>query len=87
MGGLAGLGAFVAGLAMVGGCGLFPASQVPVKRQARIGYLYAASEATGKSVFDAFEEGVRGRGWVPGDNLMLSARYTDTSSEQLATQV
>ena len=49
-----------------------PAGKVP-----RIGYLVQNSVETGRNLLAAFREGLRERGWVEGQSIVIEARYAD----------
>jgi putative ABC transport system substrate-binding protein len=75
VGGLAGLSASAAGLAMVSACGRLPFTAQP--RVARIGYLWSGSELTA-NLTAAFGDGLRDAGWIEGRNLVIEYRtYRD----------
>jgi putative ABC transport system substrate-binding protein len=53
----------------------------------RIGHLSGTGEAASKPFLDAFREGMRGLGYVEGQNLVLDARYAEGQVERLASLV
>jgi hypothetical protein len=63
VGGLAGLGASVSGLVVLGGCGAL-LDQARSARVARLGFL--AQEAVPPARLEAFRAGLQERGWTEG---------------------
>jgi putative ABC transport system substrate-binding protein len=53
----------------------------------RIGHLSGTGEAASKPFLDAFREGMRGLGYVEGQNWVLDARYAEGQVERLASLV
>jgi putative ABC transport system substrate-binding protein len=81
-GNLARLAFSVAGLGVIGGCGLaIPSQSKP--RLRRVGYMSgAAVEAEEAAILDAFRQ----HGWVEGDNLVLERRFYGGSAQTAANQ-
>jgi putative ABC transport system substrate-binding protein len=79
--GLAGLSLYVAGLALLAGCGAF-STPTPSAKVPRIGYLSPA--APGHSpLMEAFREGLRELGYVEGQNIELEYRWAEERNELL----
>jgi putative tryptophan/tyrosine transport system substrate-binding protein len=79
--GAAGLAA--AGAAPLGSCGRLPGQGQPqLARVVRIGWLAAASPDS--LLADEFLQGMRERGYVVGQNLVVEYRVTESSPQQLA---
>ena len=54
------------------------AGQVP-----RIGYLVQNSVEVGRRQLAAFREGLRERGWVEGQNILIEVRFAEGNVDQL----
>jgi hypothetical protein len=80
VGGLARLGASVAGLAVVNGCGLLPFAPQP--RVARIGWLWSGSQLSINQT-NAYREGLRAAGWIEGQNLVIEERLFGGQQERI----
>jgi putative ABC transport system substrate-binding protein len=50
----------------------------------RVGYLWQSRQEQGQSRFDAFELGMRGHGYVVGNNLAIEYRWADGKFDRLA---
>ena len=50
---------------------------------ARVGILFASTEASWADSIKAFREGLRKRGWLEGKNLTLDIRYANGRYDQL----
>src|SRR5499426_4174171 len=59
-----------------------PGAEAPVKIL-RIGYLTANSSAVELSRIDAFRQGLRDRGYVEGQNVLIDYRLTDARFDRL----
>ncbi len=59
-----------------------PAGKVP-----RIGYLVQNYVETSRLTLSAFREGLRERGWVDGQNIVVEARYADGNVDRLPALV
>src|SRR5262249_57211790 len=81
------VGASAAGLGLLAGCGRLP-WQAQEPKVARIGYLSPEfSAGRGRfstSLADAFREGLRGLGYVEGQNIVIEYRVTDGRTERLS---
>jgi putative ABC transport system substrate-binding protein len=71
VGGLTGVGASVAGLALSGSCGLRPFAAQP--RLARLGLVWTGSPMSA-DIVAAYRDGLRDAGWVEGQNLVIEER-------------
>ncbi len=49
----------------------------------RIGYLSAAAPAASATVIDAFRQGLRERGWVEGQNIVIDYRFAEGRYDRL----
>jgi putative ABC transport system substrate-binding protein len=49
----------------------------------RIGFLSAATSSVSSPVLDAFRQGLRARGWVEGQNMVVDYRLTEGRSDRL----
>jgi len=54
------------------------------KKVYRIGYFQTASRAQVEHMLKALEEGLRERGYVPGQNIVIEYRFADGKPERLA---
>src|SRR5436190_1880499 len=81
----AGRRAFVVGLAGAGllaGCGRWP-WQAPAVRVARVGVLSGGSAEASTPEMAMFRQGLRGQGWVEGENLRLESRFGAGNAQTL----
>jgi hypothetical protein len=46
----------------------------------RIGFLLTGSRGPSEHLFQAFEQALRERGWVTGENLVIASRYAEGST-------
>jgi len=53
----------------------FPAEAQQTGKVARIGYLAVNSPSLGKQLIEAFQQGLRGLGWVDGQNLISGGAW------------
>ena len=53
----------------------------------RIGYLVQNSVEISRPTFTAFREGLRERGWIEGQNIVIEFRYADGNLDQLPALV
>src|SRR5689334_6037633 len=75
VGGLAGLGAFVAEVGFVGGCGRLPvgpSAQSPVRR---VGLLAVPSRADSEDQMRTFYERAHELGWIEGQTMVVEERW------------
>ena len=70
------LGAGVAGLGLLAGCGRLPGQREPTVY--RVGWL-DTNDTTGW--YEAFQEGMRERGYIEGQNLVIEARRAPPEAE------
>jgi putative tryptophan/tyrosine transport system substrate-binding protein len=68
-------GAGLAGLGLLAGCGRLPGQVREPDRVPRLGWLTGPSEAT--TNFEAFQEGLREYGHVPGQNISIEAHSVE----------
>jgi putative tryptophan/tyrosine transport system substrate-binding protein len=80
VGGLAGLGASAAGLALVNGCGSLPLAAQP--RVARVALLWTGSQLNA-NLPAAWRDGLRDAGWVEGQNLVFDERTYGAHPERI----
>jgi putative ABC transport system substrate-binding protein len=78
---LAGLGASMAGLALVSACDRLPFVAKP--RVARIGYLWGGSTATATTGNVGLRDGLRDAGWVEGQNLVIEDNLFEDHPERI----
>jgi putative tryptophan/tyrosine transport system substrate-binding protein len=69
-------------------CALLLALSFPVEAQqtgkvARIGYLAVNSPSLDKQLIEAFQQGLRGLGWVDGQNITIEYRFAEGKLDQL----
>jgi putative ABC transport system substrate-binding protein len=80
-------GAGVAGLGLLAGCGRLPGQTAPPARVPRIGYLSpggaSLTNPPPNSLFEAFRAGLRERGYVEGQSVILDLRAAEGRSEAL----
>lgn len=62
---------------------LLPAVAQPVTRVPRIGVLQVGSPGASQALFDAFKQGMRERGYVEGQSVVLERRFAEGRSERL----
>ena len=55
----------------------------PAKKVWRIGFLTSGSSGAGQPVVAALREGLRDRGWVEGQNIVVEYRWGEGSNERL----
>jgi len=67
----------LAGLGLLTGCGLAPASWPRMSRAPRIGYLGIGTAMPNSLLLDAFRQGLRDLGYVEGQNLEIEYRFID----------
>lgn len=65
----------------------FPVNAQQTGKVPRIGYLGQNSEVIGRHLLAAFQEGLRERGWVEGQNIVLEVRFADGKVDQLPALV
>jgi putative ABC transport system substrate-binding protein len=53
------------------------------KKVARIGYLAVNSPSLDKQLIEAFQQGLRGLGWVDGQNITIEYRFAEGKLDQL----
>jgi putative ABC transport system substrate-binding protein len=72
---LASIGACLAGLDLLAGCGVFPVRDEGATRLPYIGYLALVAGGGPLPLFRAFSQGLRERGLIEGRNVVLDARF------------
>ncbi len=78
---VAGTGA--ASLVLVEACGRLPWQAEPPKKVARIGYMAAVSASADAPRLEAFRQGLRGLGYVEGQNIVIEYRHEGRGFERL----
>ena len=75
----------LAGLGLLGGCGLLPPGAQQPKRVPRIGYHGGGNApAAGPTLnYDAFVAGLRELGWVDGQTMALETRWAEARAERI----
>ncbi len=66
------MGAGTAGLGLLTGCGRLPWQAEPTTKVYRVGWL--STDDTTPAWYEAFQEGMRERGYVEGQNLLMEVR-------------
>jgi len=61
----------------------FPSAAQQAKKVLRIGYLSAGSSSSEALRLEAFREGLRQRGYVEGQNIIIEVRYAEGKPERL----
>src|SRR5499433_1574894 len=61
----------------------FPAEAQQTGKVARIGYLAVNSPSLDKQLIEAFQQGLRGLGWVDGQNITIEYRFAEGKLDQL----
>src|SRR5499433_4470278 len=61
----------------------FPAEAQQTGKVARIGYLAVNSPALDKQLIEAFQQGLRGLGWVNGQNITIEYRFAEGKLDPL----
>src|SRR5438270_13864074 len=81
------VGAGGVGLGLLMGCGRWPGQAEPAARVDRVGILLArtSGDARFQRLMEAFEQELRDRGYVEGQNIALEWRYTEGRDERLPT--
>ena len=75
------LGAGVAGLGLLAGCGRLPGQAREATKVPRVGLLWASDPSNPH--YEAFLAGLRELGYVDGQNIRLVARWSDGDDERL----
>src|SRR5262245_55652145 len=78
------LGSFVVILILAA---VYTAEAQQPKKVARIGYLAVNSPSLDKQLIEAFQQGLRGLGWVDGENITVEYRFAEGKLDQLHTLV
>jgi putative ABC transport system substrate-binding protein len=71
------------GLALVAGCGRLPFEAQPAARVYRLGYIGSQSAAVNVPLFEALKRGLRERGWVEGQNVVINPRFAEGQLDRL----
>lgn len=71
----------------VGAAVALPAAAQPVRRKPLVAGVYVASEAAVRPYHEAFVDGLRERGLVPGRDLVVQARHADGDAARLPALV
>ena len=75
------MGLGVAGLGLLGGCGLLPSQERAAARVPRVGYLSLVAGGGPLPLFRAFSQGLRERGFIEGRNVVIDARFPDRADQ------
>jgi len=75
---------FIGGVAGVVLLKALPAKAQPSTKVPRIGVLYTGTLATAGLVSEAFDQGLRERGYVEGESIFVERRFGDAKPERLA---
>jgi ABC-type uncharacterized transport system substrate-binding protein len=62
----------------------FPANAQPAKKAPRIGVLHAVSADSASQTAAAFTQGLRERGYVEGQNVVVERRFADGRAERIS---
>jgi putative ABC transport system substrate-binding protein len=76
------MGVGAAGLGLLAGCGRLPWQAEPPERVYRIGVLTGALTQS-SAWLEAFRQGLRERGWIPGHNITLEYRSAEGHPDRL----
>jgi putative tryptophan/tyrosine transport system substrate-binding protein len=70
---------------LTGGASLFsfPAQAQQAGKVARIGYLGVTSASDRPALLDTFRQGLRERGWIEGQNIVIDYRFAEGQLERL----
>jgi putative ABC transport system substrate-binding protein len=63
---------------------VFPVNAQPAKKVPRIGVLHAGSQAATSQNVEAFKQGLRERGYVEGQNIVVERRFGDGKAERIS---
>src|SRR5262245_27250546 len=73
-------------IALVGGaiaCPMGVSAQQQAGKVPRIGFLSLTSPSDRPRLFDAFRQGLRGLGWIEGQNIVIDYRYAEDRVDRL----
>src|SRR5215510_9534398 len=73
-------------IALVGGaiaCPMGVSAQQQAGKVPRIGFLSLTSPSDRPPLFDAFRQGLRGLGWIEGQNIVIDYRYAEDRVDRL----
>jgi putative ABC transport system substrate-binding protein len=73
----------VAGLGLLAGCGRLLGQAVPSPRVYRMGYLSPQSPAITAPRLAALQQGLRERGWIEGQNILIERRLAEGQAGRL----
>jgi putative tryptophan/tyrosine transport system substrate-binding protein len=74
------VGAGVAGLGLLAGCGRWPGQPERPAKVPRMGWLTGVSAASGQA--DIVRQALRDFGWIDGQNILLEFRFADGHAER-----
>ena len=60
----------------------FQADAQQVQKVPKIGFLWIGSPGAPSPLIEAFEDGLRDLGWVPGQNMTIEYRYAEGKAER-----
>ena len=63
---------------------VFPANAQPAAKAPRIGVLHASTAASASQNVEAFKQGLRERGYVEGQNIVVERRFGDGKAERIS---
>ncbi len=72
-----------AALALLDGCGIFPAPTPTPAKVFRIGYLSGNAASTDTANFEALRQGLRELGYIEGQNIVIEMRFADGYNERV----
>jgi len=75
--------ALAAALALSLLAGPSPADAQPAGKVQRIGYLSGGSSTVSSRPVEAFRQGLRGLGWVEGQNIVIEYRFAEGRFDRL----
>jgi putative ABC transport system substrate-binding protein len=76
-----GVGLWVVGLGLAGGCELLPSQERGATKVPRVGYLALVAGGGPLPLFRAFSQGLRERGLIEGRNVVIDARFPDRAEQ------
>jgi putative ABC transport system substrate-binding protein len=77
------LGAGAAGMGLLAGCGRLPWQTQPPAKIPRLGYMAAVSASADAPRLEAFRQGLRGLGYIEGQNIIIEYRHENRELDRL----